>query len=1692
MSPLHPIKTTKYLRETYIRYLKTIKPFQDERLRYEFARALDEENMLIKGPYIEIMPPFVTGNSIHELVEEGILSPLFAQLCHENGLDWDRPLYKHQEVAIRKIIAGRNVIVTTGTGSGKTETFLIPIFNHLLREAETGTLSQPGVRALLLYPMNALANDQIDRLCMYLARFEDITFGRYIGETKEKENDAKEEYKKIHKCQPPKNELISRERMKKTPPHILLTNYAMLEYLLLRPEDSPLFDGDTGKYWHFIVLDEAHSYDGAQATEIAMLLRRLQYRVSNGGEKQLQAIVTSATLGDNTLESSTLIAKFSSDLFALNFTWHENDSTQQDIIRGESLPESDLGKSWGKLTPQDYSILASIAENCRNKGSFNKQLAEENKLSIPSDILKQAINASKTNPDQAVPIFLYNILRGDKNLQTLRKFLREKPALFQEAAKNVFDILPPSDAQESLANLISIAILAREKPDKSPLLPARYHVFLRALEGAFVCLNTRSPQHQGSDAKPMLFLKRHKVCPHCGSRVFELANCTRCGAAYLIGDKTIGSELQSESLSFEIEPDIEYLTQNSVLHPNEIEAKNLKYFSLDEHLSLTNEDSLIEEEIKVNDKTEILQPMELCPRCGALYDRGIASKHCSCGIPLLPISEIELGKQQTLLRCTSCSTYNRNGVIYRFLTGQDAPVSVLSGALYEHVPSPPKNETNLYHCCENNYSHDNISSVSDDNERQYPGEKRKLLIFSDNRQQAAFFASYLERAQQRQLHRRLIVEMLKNSTQTQEHFRLSDAISHLLPEANNYRIFDERAGLNEKRENTAVWLMQEFSSLDKRISLEGVGLLIFRPVLRENWTPPKEFLEEPWSFKENEIFDLITVLLNTLRHQGAISYLLSSDGVDLLSSRRDNFLPRARPFYVRENNAEPLKKYSIYSWLPAVNKNNSRLDFVMRLLKRRNISLDNIKARDMAFELLKRLWAYLTGVNSPVSDWWLKPQNLQNNKGIAYLIAHDVWEMIPTLGNDVSSWYICTRCRNLSAINLNGVCPTYGCQGNLEPLENHRAWIEDNLYRHNYQYSPIIPLSSQEHTAQWKPEKAAEIQKDFINGKLNVLSSSTTFELGVDVGDLNAVVLRNMPPTTANYIQRAGRAGRRTNSVAFVVTFAQRRPHDLTFYDHPERMISGKIRPPIVYLINDKIIRRHLNSVVFAEFFRWAKEQYGIIYRNTGDFFAPINSSLSGPELIRQFLQNRPSSLSLALNKIIPDDTTLRQTLKLDDWGWVPNLTNIVGITGQNEDAILDKTAQIIQNELSEFELLKQSAAKAEKYDEAKQYLEIQNQIRARPLLGYLGTYNVLPKYGFPTDVVRLQTDHLNIAGARDIELERDLKVAVSEFAPGGQVVAAKQIWYSRAIRKIPNKLWTPYAYAICDECKRMTILPDSGKEPTHCSFCNSPIKNNRQRGIFIVPEHGFLADSKTDKPGEQPPLHIYSSRVYFSHYSLEPNDQSKITLDLYPDPSFPSNVEVLKGYWRYAWLALVNSGYSQGFKICTTCGYAEVIDPHKIKIKEEYHTNPLTGKNCTGTLVPYCLGHRFMTDVLEIRVSIPMKREEQVYSFLYAILNGASDALNIPREDISGLIYYTNRNPSFILFDNTPGGAGYVQHIYDHLRDSFEAAYRRVSECTGCSKETSCYSCLRSYDNQPFHDKLERQLAWDILGLLLKNPLSH
>jgi len=484
-------------------YLETTFYFRDPELRESFRAAL-REGSLTSGPFLEATPAFVRTLSPNELVPELLNErpdPGFLR-----ALQGDRRLYWHQEQAIRLAFGGRNVVVATGTGSGKTEAFLYSILLELYREHLGGTLG-PGVRALILYPMNALAYDQRERLGAIARTLEDtgspfrFTFGQYIGDTPEDENDDKRRGReKVEKQL--SGELATRAEMRRQPPHILLTNYSMLEYLLLRPYDSPLFSGSEDT-WTFLVVDEVHQYRGSKGNEMAMLLRRLKkwLRRSGSGEaKPFRCIATSATLAGSE-DDREAVAQFARDLFGEPFNPFS-------LVLGKTVPIDKRADR--ELPPESYPILV----DCLSSGDARV---------TPEVANVAAMVGVPAEPGDSLHEVLPEVLLADRRAELLRLGITSGIRRAVEAAADVFPKLGQDEANKALAQLTQLLMRVNDPATGAPLLSARYHFFVRSLEGAFVRFHPAKSVH----------LSRPGMTS--GSAAFEVALCRQCGQHYLVG-----------------------------------------------------------------------------------------------------------------------------------------------------------------------------------------------------------------------------------------------------------------------------------------------------------------------------------------------------------------------------------------------------------------------------------------------------------------------------------------------------------------------------------------------------------------------------------------------------------------------------------------------------------------------------------------------------------------------------------------------------------------------------------------------------------------------------------------------------------------------------------------------------------------------------------------------------------------------------------------------------------------------------------------------------------------------------------------------------------------------------------------------------------------------------------------------------
>lgn len=477
-----PVTASKHITEKYYRYLKTSFKMPDP-YRSEFEHLIDSGESFAAGPYLDVTDAFKKGKSISELILEGILPSTFSKI----HMNLERPLYLHQEKAIRKIASEhKNLVVSTGTGSGKTESFLIPVLRELTMEAEAGTLC-PGVRALLIYPMNALANDQTERLRGLLAECPEITFGVYTGQTKQKKEDALAEYKALNQNQSPiVNELISRDEMVTSPPHILITNYAMLEYLMLRPRDSVFFDGDGAKHWKFIVFDEAHVYNGSTGIEVSMLFRRLKAKL---GAQDITYILTSATLGEK--EDDAQVAEFAQKLCNAPFS-------AADIVRADRIMPTTVRE----VSTLPLSFYESIAE-AKNRNESDEEIL-----------------ARLTVDDISLKDYLYEKIVHDQNYWQVRALLRQPKTVLSLCSTMGW-------TERQLTDFVSVASMAEK--DGGKLFDARYHMFLRATESVFVTL--------APDNRVMLHRANYRITDdrNTAYKVFEVATCSYCNALYLVG-----------------------------------------------------------------------------------------------------------------------------------------------------------------------------------------------------------------------------------------------------------------------------------------------------------------------------------------------------------------------------------------------------------------------------------------------------------------------------------------------------------------------------------------------------------------------------------------------------------------------------------------------------------------------------------------------------------------------------------------------------------------------------------------------------------------------------------------------------------------------------------------------------------------------------------------------------------------------------------------------------------------------------------------------------------------------------------------------------------------------------------------------------------------------------------------------------
>ena len=519
----------------------------------------------------------------------------------------------------------------------------------------------------------------------------------------------------------------------------------------------------------------------------------------------------------------------------------------------------------------------------------------------------------------------------------------------------------------------------------------------------------------------------------------------------------------------------------------------------------------------------------LCRRCGALSNSTLDCD-CSAAIQVKKCESHEQNPDQ-LQQCVTCG-YRRGGIgdpVQEIVHGSDGPNTVIATALHELLPD----------------------------------DKRKVLAFADSRQEAAFFAWYAEDSYEKLRDRNLILRAIKSGPVAEEGLSIDDLRNRLLRAWEEARLFSEADTREKRTRRVLTSLLREAVTDEKRLSLSGVGLVRWFVALPRELSLPDSIRQPPWNFTEDEARDLIGYLLDELRPRRAMS-LPAGAGTPAWS----DVSPWPQQAF---GIAPPGGRRNVLQW--GSSQSAIVRHFLRRLITASGLSED--EKQSASTDLMKDIWRAL---RNHASDSLLSPAR---DNGTFRLDSR--WLRIKPPGLD-EIWE-CNTCASLSNCNVRGVCPRNLCPGSLSSVSQER--LEGNHYRILYENSRLPPeLHAEEHTAQIDAEEARQRQDRFKSGAIHLLSSSTTFEVGVDLGDLDSVFLRNVPPESFNYTQRAGRAGRR-GTPGLVLTYCRRNPHDLYHYENPvDRVINGAIHPPRLHMTNEKIVLRHMVAVTLSAFFK--------------------------------------------------------------------------------------------------------------------------------------------------------------------------------------------------------------------------------------------------------------------------------------------------------------------------------------------------------------------------------------------------------------------------------------------------------------------------------------------------------------------------
>lgn len=1712
--PFTPSQAFEHIKESAAQYLETSYRISNPIIFKERGDLLRKPGIIAQEPFVESTPNFPTARKLSDLEATYDFIPAGLTELFDIGVPVGKyPLYKHQEEALIAAFSDKkNILVASGTGSGKTEAFLLPIFTDILNQAKkwpaaAGT-PKPGtydkatktwidsrsrenrpaaIHAIILYPMNALVNDQLSRLRRILARDRSLAwqkkylngnslyFGMYTslcptaGPPQEewRRKNLVEYYKGVNEDwdklrndlketgfwpRPDSSEMLNRWDMQAAPPDIVVTNYSMLEYMLVRPIENPIFQKT--KEWlendpeacFTLVLDEAHTYTGASGTEVAHLVRRLKERLGiTSGSTKFRAITTTASL-PNTESSKNDIAKFVSDLFGEpqnDFTVIQIPSPQKNLLERES-------------TKKSLEAFSTFQEK------FN---LEDPKPAIKQ--LVQDLDLGEIDTQLAPQVDLYRKLENNFDIAWIRDRIARNATPLSDLAESAWKgVGTDEEKKRATAGVLSAGSFAHpeDSTDVPPLISVRLHMFFRGISGLWACMNPDCNQVPNeykageNQTRPIgkIYTEPRLWCD-CGGRVLEIFTCRHCGLMFLGGipDNGLGSLWPwSDDLSGETQDHRHYQIFGVEKPHPEFDREKIKYRSIfttkDTHKNDIGAREVYEvEPTKEREDDKIISNFpQKCPRCQNYRAPGFDGRE----------------------------------VIENLQTKGPQTFAIIIEDSFRVQPRTVKDR-------EPNYG-------------------RKALLFRDSRQEASKLAGDLNHNHQLDLFRQLLILGL---------FTCSDCngkgyVDEQLPFVIGSEIEYERkicqkcggSGTSAKPKPLKFNELQQriidlqiikrinptddeekdfFAKLEKgEESLETRAEEYFNIALRRELAED-EFSLEPLALAKWNINIPIGGKFNLLTEEESATLLRSV--VRILATENILLPPEPiEPWKWDQNKVRIFERRRLY-WGDAVDRNNVPYNLrttrklgryihaISRVLVERHRVNNKTEADQWITNLRKPLWDSLIGAKL------ITPAGKRLDNGqVPFGIRLDVFELHP-IAEKVCK---CKSCGYIMSETLFDTCTRCG-----QKTENVNSESIINYYRRTAQYigpnNPFddpFPIRAVEHTAQIKGIDARNIERWFqdlfhddqspYDKRVDVLSVTTTMEMGIDIGSLLCVGLRNIPPSVSNYQQRAGRAGRRGSAVATVISFANQRSHDQYYFAHPPEIVSQPPKVPALYLENAEISHRHFRALIFQDFFfknSQGEPSTGLfkVWGTVGDF----TNKLIANKMLQYLGANRAVLIERA-KKII--NTNLHHLLE----DWISNIVNEVQEVVNGAEINADLFEELISSGL-------------------------------------------LPKYAFPIDVVSLSIPTFESAysmwgdNTKNDAMQRELQIALSEYAPGSEITRGefsltykyKSVGLYDPFNKEPD--YRPQGQLIeCLDCKSIELIPIGEIAPDFCKECGSL---NPAAYPFIRPP-GFTVDASIEHGGAEQ----YKGGGTEKGGSVAPArlvvGQSSFSTGRNCAPFAPN----LFTYYRVGDLFTYNRGedhHNPGFMICPTCGraldprdpkphsYPANIPPHFGKVR-----GPRAGDECPNKFgfkdMPI-LGYKFHSEVILLGVDLPedldalytTKSGQAVWtSFGTLIANAAALYMQIDPDELKVGVRAVKRTDSRIhgevyIYDDVPGGAGYARSIDSNLEEILKKALELGEHCSNPICNGACYHCVLDYRNQLYHPILDRRLGAAMLNFILK-----